>query len=128
LYKFIGASRIPLSDKIRDCQLCIGVNCRPRPCISVSELAYLASWHVLLFGIAELPNFITLNPACLEAAYSAIMKFSARHSDVFQQSENRSLGYTCHPARSPDGIPFHESRYNGDLFGERESVHVQYYA
>jgi hypothetical protein len=128
LHELIGAPGITLSHKVGNGQLCIGIHRRPRPYVPVSELALLFGGYVLLFCIAELPDFIALNPARLYTTYRAVVELNARRSQLFQESKDCVLGDIGHSASSPDGIPLNEGAYNGNLLGERESVHVFYYA
>jgi len=128
LHELVSTTRVTQAHEIGDRQLGICVNCGPGPHITVAEDAFPVSGNVLRFRIAELPDFVTLNPARLYSAYHAVVKFCAGLSYVFEQAQDCSLGYTCKPARSPDGISFNQSINDTNLFGERKYVHVQYYA
>lgn len=128
LHELIGASGVPRTHEIRNNQLCVGVNCNPSPNIPVPELAPFIGGYILLFCIAELPDFITLNPARFNPANSVIVKLRTRRSNTFQEAEDCSLGYSGHTAGSADGISFHEGGNYGNLLGERQLVHEQQYA
>lgn len=119
LHKLKGTSGIPSSNKIGDNQFGIGINSNPSPNIPVPELAFLIGGYILLFRIAELPDFVTLNPARFNSANSVMVKLLTRCSDTFQEAEDCSLGYSSHTAGSADGISFHEGGNYGNLLGER---------
>lgn len=119
LHEVVGALRIAGSDKVGDGQLGICINRRPCPSITVSELPALFLRHVLLLCVAELPDFIALNPARFHAAHCAVVKLRARRPHVFQEREDCALGDASHAAGGANRIAFHKGVHNGDLLGER---------
>lgn len=128
VHKLVSRCAITRSDKVRNGQLGIGVNSNPRPDAPIPKLPLFLSRNIFVFGIAKLPNFITLNATGFHVSHCAVVKFSARRSKVFQETKDCSFSHASHTARGTNGVPFNEGAYNGNLLGERESVHVQYYA
>jgi len=70
LHELMGTSGVPRSNQVRDRELGISINRRPSPHVAITELAFLVGRDVLLFGVAKLPDFITLNSARLYTAHS----------------------------------------------------------
>jgi len=127
-HEMMRTPRVAGADKIGDQQLRVGIYGGPRPSVTVTKLAAQMLRHVPLLRVAELPDFIALDAARSYVAHCAVMEIGTRLADIFQKRENRSFRDSGHATRSANGIAFHESRYHGDLLGERESVHVHHYA
>ena len=119
LHKVIGSRSVSVADEVANQEFRVSINCRPRPHITITKLAALGLRHVLFLSIAELPDFIALDAARSHIAHRAVMIIGACLTDLFKQSDNRSLGYTCKPTCSPDGVSFNQSIHNANLFGER---------
>ncbi len=119
LHEFVSTSCISSSNETGNNQLGVSVYRNPSPNVSVPEFAPEFLWYVLLFCIAELPDFITLNPARPNPANSVIVKLCTRCSDTFQEAKDCAFGYSGHAAGSADGIPFHEGINYSNLLGAR---------
>jgi len=126
--KTIGHVLAPVADGKSRHQFGVWVNRNPRPHIAIAEHAPLVGRNILLLGVAELPNLVALDPARIYAAHGAVVKFCALRTNSLQQSQNRPLRNSGHTTGGANGISFHESRYDGNLLGKREPIHVQHYA
>lgn len=128
LHESISGETVTVSHKIRNNQFAIRIDGDPCPRITITEDSLLFGRYVYLFGIAELPDFITLHAARPDAPHGAVVKLRTCYASILQQRENRTLRNTSHTAGSANGIAFHECRNDGYLLGERKSVHERYYA
>ena len=77
-------SRVTIAGHERRNQFCVRVNRNPSPNVSVSEFPFLFGGYVLLFRVAELPNFIALNPLAFQVAESAVLIIGAGDPHVFE--------------------------------------------
>jgi len=66
-----------VSNVERDDQLCVGINRCPRPDVASAFRGRLLRRYVLLFGMAERPDFIALDTACLHIAHCFVMQDQA---------------------------------------------------
>jgi hypothetical protein len=57
----IAPSNVPARNK-----LCLRIDGRPRPNVAISEFAWMLDRDVLLFGVAEGPDFIALDAAAIQ--------------------------------------------------------------
>src|SRR6266568_4597367 len=118
MHKSVGSGRAASADLPATNQLGICTESSPRPNISIAELPLFVGWNVLLFGIAERPNFIALDSLAGEIAHCTIMELLAGRSKRGQQTLNGILGYSRHSNGGANGIAFHEcGDYLNSLIG-----------
>jgi hypothetical protein len=80
-------------------------------------LALLISRNVLLLGIAERPNLITLDALARQIAKSAALIFLASFADLREELDHGILGDARHAYSGANGIALDESGYNLCLLG-----------
>jgi hypothetical protein len=61
MHELIGSARAACPDAPARNQFRIRVERNPSPHVSKAKLTLFISGHILVFGVAELPNFIALN-------------------------------------------------------------------
>jgi hypothetical protein len=81
-HKFMCGACIAFSDEPANNQFRIGADRRPCPNISETELAPFVSRNVLILGVTERPNFVTLNALAIEVAEGFILVPNARFGYV----------------------------------------------
>jgi hypothetical protein len=79
--------------------------------------------RVLCLRADKRPDFIALNVAAFQAAYSFIVVLCARLTDTGQQAKNRALRNTGQPRRRTNGTALNESRDNRDSLGCAQAIH-----
>jgi hypothetical protein len=122
LHKCLGSRSAAISEGIRDNQLCIRTDGRPRPNIA-SALLHLFKRDVFLLRINERPHFVTLDSPHPQIADVPMVVSGTGTSQVLQQSQHRVLSNSEHTARCIDGVAFHQCAYDLGLFIGREAIH-----
>jgi hypothetical protein len=95
----------------------------PRPNVAVTELALFIGGNVLLFRIAELPDFVTLNPLALQVSQSAVLIVRARAAEITQKIQDSVLRHSGHSLCRIDGVAFYQRRDYLGLPCAVQSVH-----
>ena len=91
VHELIGGGRSACPNAPTRNQFRFRIERNPGPHIPIAKLALFIVGHVLVFGIAELPNLITLNPLTREVSQGLIVIRGAGCPERFQQSKNRYL-------------------------------------
>jgi len=63
-------------------------------------LPFLIGWNVLLFGVAERPDFIALDALAGKIHEHAALVFFARLSDLRQELKNSIESHVAHAGRT----------------------------
>src|ERR1035441_4637098 len=95
----------PISNVVGHAQLCIGIDCCPRPNVAPALCLLLGS-HVLFLRPDKLPDFITLQAADPHIAHVTVMIISAHLSQVDQESHDCILSDSGYAHRGTDAVPF----------------------
>src|SRR5208282_4117791 len=90
-------------------QLAVRANRRPRPHIAKAELTAQFLWHVLLLGVDEIPNLITLDSTAVKPAQVLVLVFLAGRRHVREQLEHGMLGCIRDPAGAVDRVTFNQT-------------------
>jgi hypothetical protein len=94
----------------------IRTNRRPRPDITEPKLTALLFRNVLVLGVAERPNFVTLNSLALEVAENLVLEVAASRTDLGKQLYDGVLARARHSHGRSDSQPFTEALdYCGSL-------------
>jgi len=78
--------KVAISNHERWDELRIRINRNPCPNITESKLTFLIGGDVLLFGVAEAPALIALNPLALESAKRAVLVIGSCIPDLGKQA------------------------------------------
>jgi len=116
-----------VTDEVRDDQLGIGIDRRPRPNISVSEQPEFFDWHVLLFRVAERPDFIALNPLNGQIAHMLVVVERACLSEILQQFFDGHARHAGHARSRAQAVAFDESGNHVNPVSRAQSVHNGHY-
>lgn len=126
--KVIGIAGSPTAYQPTRNKFRIGAKSRPRPNVSVSELPALVGGHILVFGVAEAPNFVALNSLAGQIPKNSVLVLFANRPDLCEKFDDCILRRACHTHRSADGVAFYQaSDYLASLFQAQE-FHTDYYA
>jgi len=113
-------SKIP--ERVGHNQFAVAVQCRPRPNAAKATL-YLFQGQILILTANKRPYLIALQPTNAHVADMRVMVSSASTPQIVQESENGVFADAQHPARSVDGIAFHQCTHDGSLFGYGQTIH-----
>ncbi|MDP9383434.1 MAG: hypothetical protein M3Q29_25485 [Chloroflexota bacterium] len=124
----VGIVGRALPDEPRRDQLGVGVYGRPRPHVAVAEGALVLFGHVLLFGVAERPDFVALDPPARQVGEHGVLVVGAGFAQVGQQLDDGVLRHASDPDRGSDAHAFDEAADDlGTALGAHP-VHTDYYA
>jgi hypothetical protein len=101
----------------------IRIEREPGPYITKAELAFVFFWYVLFPGVAEAPDFITLEPLTGQVAELLVLVSLAGRTKINEEFEHRAFRGSCHATGCPDTVPFNQCcDYLRPLF-HAQSVH-----
>lgn len=122
LHESFGGRSTTIPQRVRNDQLGISVDCRPRPNVA-STLLHLFQCDVLLLRVDERPYFVTLDSPHAQIANVRMVVGSTGATQVLQQSQYCVLSDSQHPTRRIDGVAFHQCAYDLALFIGRQAIH-----
>jgi hypothetical protein len=103
----VGRARVAPSEMPSHDQLRVRIDSDPSPYVAKAKLSAMFLWHVLLFAVAELPDFIALNTTASEIADMLALILLARGPEIVKQLENRIFRNACHAGSRIDTHPFY---------------------
>lgn len=108
-------------------QFGIRINGRPRPHVTVTENPLVFRGNVLVFGMAERPDFIGLHALAGQITHGLIHVDGADRAQVAQQLGDRILGNAGHANCGTDGVTFHQAGDNAGAALTVQLVHTDHY-
>ncbi len=126
LNESIGRARITSTNQPRHDEFAVSIHRRPRPYASDSELPLFLDRNVLVFRVAERPNFIALNTLAIQIYESLVEVLRARPAKFYEKFRNRVLGHTRHANCSADAVSLDKSRYHVASLFLCEFVHIEH--
>ncbi len=109
-------------------QLRVSVNRREGPNVADAEIPLLALGDILLFAVAESPDFVDLQALASEVPHHAVLIFGASLANVHQQFRHGVDAHPDHARRGAKGATFDQGRDNRDTLLDGQLVHTDYYA
>src|SRR5882672_2841461 len=95
-------------------QLCIRVQSDPGPNTAESKFPLLISRNILVFGVAKLPNLITLDVLAREIAHRLILILRTRFAQISKQLLDGIQRYARHAHDAAKGVSLDQRRDNLD--------------
>lgn len=84
--------------------------------------------YVLVFAVAEIPDFIALDSLASDVAQHLVLVFKARLASFFEQARDGVLGNARDPHGGADRIAFEQASDNRTLLVVRNCIHTDHYA
>lgn len=116
---------IPPADQVRDDELRVGFNRRPRPHVARTIWCPLRVRDVGLLRVAERPNLIDLHALGLHAPHRVVMEGRTGPSRVFQQLRHGVDRHVHHAADGAHGGALAEHAQDLDALREGQLVHSE---
>lgn len=128
VHEVLGVPCVAVADAPAHNQLSVGAQRGPRPHVAVAELPSQFLGHVLFLGVAERPDFVTLNLGAWQVAKRFALVVGAGLADAGKQLRNGVLRNACHADGRANRVSLNEAGENRDLPFDWEIVHAIYYA
>jgi hypothetical protein len=87
----------------------ISTNACPGVNVAIAKLTFLLGGHIFFFGIAESPNFITLNPFTGKLSQVFILIFKAGFSHFTQELNDSVFDHITDTCGRSNAVAFHEA-------------------
>jgi hypothetical protein len=97
-HESLRCGRTAITKHVRNNQLCVGINRRPRPAVSRAFL-HLFCGNILLLRIDEGPHFVALGATYAKVPHVRIVEGSTGASGIFQEAQYGVFSNSEHPAR-----------------------------
>src|SRR6266511_2372437 len=111
MHERMGRAHVARPDMERRNERRIRVERDPRP--HVASLSTLLQRDVLLLGVNERPNLVALNPLARQVAHAAVLLNGADRPQVYEELDDRVLGYARHLAGGTKRVALDKRGYDG---------------
>src|SRR5579862_5497444 len=123
-YELDGGVQVAVVNPVGRDELGVGVHRHPRPHVAVAQLALLVGRDVLLLGIAEGPNLVTLDSLAREVAHHSVLVDRADGAHVHKQLGDGVLRDAGHAHGCEDRVALDQAgNHTLSLLG-REAIHI----
>ncbi len=112
VHERVGRAEVAATDEPRRDKLRVGIKRDPGPHVASHVGGVLRGRHVLLLGIAELPDLVALNTAARQVPQRAVLIGRTRRPEIGQELEDRRLRDARHAGCGVDAVPFDQGRHD----------------